>query len=241
MKKLSIVALFVFILLILSGCSEPKKADTKIKKQDALGNTFVTSEKGTEISVSQLPCAIAFNSKEIYLKKIELSESKNENGTYSLYSYVWFDVSELSEDELNDFARQKLSVSSYIDCPTNGADFSPMLTLGKFLYTDTKELIWISTDNSLSIGATECYYSFKNDSGFDYSLFIDVEQTERYQYTLSSGKPYSTNKENHLSYFPNTSTIKEFFIDADSVDPQIESYITEQLLKILGRMIEYGF
>lgn len=232
MKKL--VALVV-VCLLLSACGA-KKSDPVIVSYDALGNKISTQKDGMDIDADNLPCAIPFNGKNVYLKGFELCESKADDGTYSLYSFVTFDVSELDEEELNDLTRKKMDVSCYIDSAKNDLDFSCMTNLGNFLWTDTKELILISI-SSLTAFNSEYYYSFQ-DNPLDYSVFVDIEQLDKYEVKTSSGSKYKINKTNHLSYFPDANAIKLSFVEEDTIDPRIDSFITERLIDYLGDMIE---
>lgn len=232
MKKL--VALLI-VCLLLSSCSA-KKNDPVIISYDALGNKISTQKKGMDIDAENLPCAIPFNGKNVYLKCFELCESKLDDGTYSLYSFVTLDVSELGEEEINDLRRKKIDASCYIDSKKNDLDFSCMTDLGNFLWTDTKELILVSI-SSLTAIDSNYYYSFK-DNPLDYSVFIYIEQQDKYEVETSSGEKYKTNKTNRLSYFPNTDTIKSAFIQEDDIDPQLDSFVADSLLNYLGRMID---
>ena len=232
MKKLVVL---VVICLLLSACGV-KESDPAIISYDALGNEISTHKKGMDIDADNLPCAIPFNGKNVYLKGFELCESKADDDTYSLYSFVTLDVSELEQDEINDLRNKKLDASCYIDSAKNDLDFSRMTNLGNFLWSDTKELILISI-NSLTAIDSDYYYSFK-DNLLDYSLFIDIEQQDEYEVKTSSGAKYKTNKTNRLSYFPNANIIKSAFIENDDIDPQIDSFIEECLFNYLLRTID---
>lgn len=232
MKKL--VALVVMCLL-LSACGA-KKSDPVIISYDNLGNKISTQKGGMDIDADNLPCAIPFNGKNVYLKSFELCESKSDDGTYSLYSFVTLDVSELDEEEINDLRYKKIDASCYIDSAKNDLDFSRMTDLGNFLWTDTKELILVSISSLTAINS-EYYYSFK-DNPFDYSVFVYIEQQDKYEVETSSGSKYKTNKTNRLSYFPNANITKSAFIEEDDIEPQLNSFIEDRLLNYLGLMID---
>ncbi len=237
MKKLIHILLCLLITMLLVGCSE--KPEPAQITYDELGNKTTTTAKGSDTSASTLPCAIDFNGKNVYLTKIELSQTKSDSGEYSLYTFVHFDVSALSDDEINDFRRQKLSVLISLNSPQNDMDSARTTHLGNLLYTDTKELIWIDT-NSLT-DLTHPYHSFMEDSWFDCSFYITVEQTAKYTYQSSNRKTYSLNKVNSLYYWVSRADSQTLFVDYDSIDPQIDNFIIERLLDHLGKMIERGF
>ena len=109
MKKL--LFLLICLCVVLSGCGNPDLWTDSFKDKipkttyatDDNGNTTMTEKSGDTTIAGNLPCAIKYNGKNVYLKSVDFYEHYDDGGTYSyfLYCVVTFDVSELDNADVH--------------------------------------------------------------------------------------------------------------------------------------------
>ena len=221
MKKL--LFLLICLCVVLSGCgnssfwsaSSQKPASTTAT--DDNGNTTRTENSGDTTIAENLPCAIKYNGKNVYLKSVDFYEHYDDGGTYSyfLYCVVTFDVSELDNADVHWLQKEDANVYALYNEPEkeNDINFTHIVKLGSLFIEESGELLYAFAPSNFS--------AYRNSfGGKGYAVSMDLKQEETYETPKSS----ELRKVNRITYFGD---IPESMPDSEEIPQPIYGYMTK--------------
>ena len=212
MKKL--IAFLICIAMFLTGCgnsgfwsaSSQKPASTTAT--DDNGNTTRTEKSGDTTIADNLPCAIKYNGKNVYLKSVDFYEHYDDGGTYSyfLYCVVTFDVSELDSADVHWLQKEDADVYALYN-------FKHIGKLGSLFVEESGELLYAFAPSNFS--------AYRNSfGGKGYAVSMDLKQEETYETPKSS----ELRKVNRITYFGD---IPESMPDSEEIPQPIYGYMAK--------------
>lgn len=223
MKKL--LFLLICLCVVLSGCGNPDlwtdSYKDKIPKTtyatDDNGNTTMTEKSGDTTIADNLPCAIKYNGKNVYLKSVDFYEHYDDGGTYSyfLYCVVTFDVSELDNADVHWLQKEDADVYALYNEPEkeNDTNFKHIGKLGSLFVEESGELLYAFAPSNFS--------AYRNSfGGKGYAVSMDLKQEETYETPKSS----ELRKVNRITYFGD---IPESMPDSEEIPQPIYGYMTK--------------
>lgn len=176
---LIVIAILAVIFHSNSNSSNKTSNDAESYFDDN-GDLVYSSESGINITTETLPATLKYNETEIKLNSVEFFEGySDESYTYDLYTVIRLDVSACSDEQLHWLQEEDLEVRTYVTCEANDYDFDDLTNLGKILYPETKELVFVDMTSYLD----ENRKSFANS---EVSVCIDLKQDETYKYEDTS-------------------------------------------------------
>lgn len=221
MKKM--IAFLICIAMFLTGCgnsgfwsaSSQKPASTTAT--DDNGNTTMTGKSGDTTIADNLPCAIKYNGKNVYLKSVDFYEHYDDGGTYSyfLYCVVTFDVSELDNADVHWLQKEDADVYALYNEPEkeNDTNFKHIGKLGSLFVEESGELLHAFAPSNFS--------AYRNSfGGKGYAVSMDLKQEETYETPKSS----ELRKVNRITYFGD---IPESMPDSEEIPQPIYGYMTK--------------
>lgn len=221
MKKL--LFLLICLCVVLSGCgnssfwsaSSQKPASTTAT--DDNGNTTRTENSGDTTIAENLPCAIKYNGKNVYLKSVDFYEHYDDGGTYSyfLYCVVTFDVSELDNADVHWLQKEDADVYALYNEPEkeNDTNFKHIGKLGSLFVEESGELLYAFAPSNFS--------AYRNSfGGKGYAVSMDLKQEETYETTRNS----ELRKVNRITYFGD---IPESMPDSEEIPQPIYGYMAK--------------
>lgn len=221
MKKM--IAFLICIAMFLTGCgnsgfwsaSSQKPASTTAT--DDNGNTTMTGKSGDTTIADNLPCAIKYNGKNVYLKSVDFYEHYDDGGTYSyfLYCVVTFDVSELDNADVHWLQKEDADVYALYNEPEkeNDTNFKHIGKLGSLFVEESGELLYAFAPSNFS--------AYRNSfGGKGYAVSMDLKQEETYETPKSS----ELRKVNRITYFGD---IPESMPDSEEIPQPIYGYMTK--------------
>jgi hypothetical protein len=219
MRQLIAGLLAFLIVSCFVGCSGAN-VTAETMPTDSSGNMMNVADSGTTTYAKNLPCPCDYNGSNIYLTSVDFYELYSDDYTYTLFTIVRFDVSQLSESDLHWLREEDMDVYSLYRVSDDSYEFEHLGFRGSLLLTDTKELIYVF-DSVFE----ESRHSF---AGKTIAITCNVTQEEEYQ--ANSGN--TVHSVNSISYSVNTPDV------IDSVD-KIESILYSYIAKWLGEAAEF--
>ena len=208
MRKLISLIFVSSLLICFCGCSVFSNVEILT---DENGNKIYSSDRGIDVRTEILPATVKYNETDIKLKSVEFYEEYSEKTyTYDLYTVIKLDVSNCSDEELHWLQEEDVEIRTYVTCESNDYDFDDLTNLGKILYPDTKEFVFVK----MTSYADENRKSFSNS---EVTICIDVTQEKTYAY-----KDANLHCTNTLTY--NTET-GETIMNIDDISEPLKSQI----------------
>lgn len=206
-KKMTSFLLALTIIIVFAGCSNKKNAYNLESGLNEAGNFYSNSDRGNTEFAKELPCAISYNGKSVFIKDATAYEVQTSNYAYTLYVIIDVDASDLDDAEFHWLREEDISANAYITNEKNEYDFESAYRLGSLDSKKTISFVFISSPFD------KCRYSF---AGGEVTISVSLKQEDSYEYKKGDGGTGKIHKENSGMYkiilpdeLPSAETIPE--------------------------------
>ncbi len=215
MKKFMPLVIMLCCALLFGACSSDLDYEEKTYTDES-GNFVIENYMGKTVLTSQLPIDIPYNGSAVTLKSVKFYQN-SPNYSYNLFIVTTLDASALSDDQLHWLQRSDLRIYEHITSEKNDYDSELASSLGNVLFSDTKELVFVSTSSFFN----ENRYSFADSK---ISVSVEIEQEETYEHADNGEE---INKSEEVSYDTTTGSVLP---DVEEMDSRLYPYVTKWLV-----------
>lgn len=191
-----IIATFICIEIIFSMCACSSQGGSVSSYRDENGNFIIEEEGHRTVMPEEIPFDLPYNGSTITLSDVQFYENCV-GYSYTLFTIVTLDVSQLDEASLHWLRESDLDVHEYITSEENDYDFDRASPLGSVLLTDSKELVFVFISSMLKENR-------KSFAGSEISIVVEATQEEKYEYKNSNNETVEANKTEEINYSTET-------------------------------------
>lgn len=210
-RSVATIAFILAIIVLCVGCSGTRNITKTESGLNEAGNFYSSSEQGYTEFAPNLPFAISYNGKNVFIKDAVAYETQTSDYVYTLYVVVDIDASELDDAAFHWLCEEDMSVNAYITHEKNECDFDSAHRLGSLISDRTISFVFMSSP------LDKCRYSFVNG---EVTVSVSLTQEDTYEYEKKDGTIGNLHKENSgmydlelLNELPSAETIPEPLYD----------------------------
>ena len=224
MKRIISMLLCIVILISMCACSGQDESISSYEDED--GNFIIESEGRRTVMPKEIPFDLPYNGNTITLSDVQFYENCV-NYSYTLFTIVTLDVSQLDEASLHWLCESDLDVDAYITNEENDYNFDRASFLGSAPLANSKKLVFVFISSMLKDNR-------KSFAGSKISIAVKAEQEETYEYVGSDRKTKNMNKTEEIQY---STTVGDSVEDAEKIKKPLYGYITRWLQERADSML----